>query len=72
MEIPGLDHADGRPIDDRLVGVGDNGKAELNRLVSEDKSCDKDAAESEKKQEVPTVFRLEPAGRHAHRNSTAN
>ena len=72
MEIPGLDHADGRLIDDRLVGVGDDGKAELDRLVPEDKRCDKDDAKSEKKQEVPTAFRPEPAGRHAHRNSTAN
>jgi hypothetical protein len=29
---------DGRLIDDRLIGVGDNGKAELNSLESEDKS----------------------------------
>jgi len=72
MEIPGLDHIDGRPIDDRLIGVGDNGKAELDRLVSEDKSGDKDDAESEKEQEIPLAFRQEPAGKHAHRNSTAN
>jgi len=72
MEIPSLDHMGGRPIDDRLVGVGDNGKSELDRLVSEDKSGHKDDAESEKDQEVPLTFRLEPAGKHAHRNSTVN
>ena len=72
MEIPGIDHIDGRLINDRLIGVSSGGKAELDRLVPEDKSGDKDDAESEKEQEVPSAFRLEPAGRHAHRNSTAN
>jgi hypothetical protein len=72
MEIPGLDHMDGRSIDDRLIGVGDNGKAELDGLESEEKSGDKDEAESEKEQEVTLTFRLEPPGRHAHRNSVAN
>jgi hypothetical protein len=63
---------DGRLIDDRLIGVGDNGKAKLNTLESEGKSGDKDEAESEKEQEVPLTFRLETVGRHAHRNSVAN
>ena len=72
MEIPGIDHTDGRLIDDRLIGVGDNRKAELDRLVSEDKSGDQDDAEGEKEQEVSLAFRLEPAGRHAHGNSSAN
>jgi len=48
MEVPSIDHTDGRPIDDRLIGMGDNGKAELDSLESEDKSGDKDEAESEK------------------------
>jgi hypothetical protein len=63
---------DGRLIDDRLIGVSPGGKAEFDRLVSEDKSGHKDDAESKKEQEVFLAFRLEPAGRHAHKNSTAN
>ena len=72
MEIPSLDHMDSRLIDDRFIGVGDNGKAELDSLESEGKSGDKNEAESEKGKEVPLTFRLEPAGIHAHKNSVAN
>lgn len=71
MEIPGLDHLDSRAIDNRFIGVSSSGKAELDRLVSKDKSDHKDDAESEKDQNVPVAFRLEPAGGHDDKNPTA-